>query len=149
MQSGAECTMTSPTSENIRLTISITPEVHSTFQRLSKVSGKSISRSMGEWLGDTLDAAEFMASTLERARQAPKMVVQELQAYTLGLSDELSDVMQIIRKKGQEDRAAAGGEGPRLRGEGPAVAVEAPTPRPVIRGGKSKVKNHARGGKEL
>ena len=73
--------MTSTPTKNVRLTISVTPEVHATFQRLSNASGMSISRAMGEWLGDTLDAADFMATTVERARSAPKLVIQELQAY--------------------------------------------------------------------
>ena len=95
--------MTSTPTKNVRLTISVTPEVHATFQRLSNASGMSISRAMGEWLGDTLDAADFMASTVERARAAPKLVIQELQAYTLGLSDELSGVMERVRQKVQDE----------------------------------------------
>lgn len=146
--------------ETIRLTIPVSKEVHETFQRLAKASGMSVGRSMGDWLGDTLEAAEFMAVTMEKARAAPKLVIQELQAYTLGLSDELSDVMAIVRRKGEQERAAAvaAGQGPRLRGEGPgataaaqevaairrkdgqervAVSAAAQAPRLVIRGGKS------------
>jgi hypothetical protein len=114
--------MTSTPAPNIRLTISVTPEVHATFERIAKSTSRSISRAMGEWLGDTLEAADYMANTVERARAAPKAVIQELQAYTLGVTDELGTLMETVRRKGDEDRRArAVGEGPRLRGEGPAA----------------------------
>lgn len=101
VQSGAECTMTStptPTADRVRLTISVTPEVHATFQRLANAGSMSISRAMGEWLGDTLDAASFMAEKMEQARAAPKLVARELHAYALGLADETNQVLQAVRK---------------------------------------------------
>ena len=141
--------MTSTPTKNVRLTISVTPEVHATFQRLSNASGMSISRAMGEWLGDTLDAADFMATTVEKARAAPKLVIQELQAYTLGLSEELSGVMERVRQKGEDDRREkAAGQGPRLRGAGPAAARADTSPPSGNTGGKGT--NHRagnRGGK--
>ena len=60
---------------------------------------------MGEWLADTLDAAEQIAKTMERARAAPKMVARELHAYALGLGDETGELLKRIREKGTEDRA--------------------------------------------
>src|SRR5450830_714014 len=128
--------MTSTPTPNIRLTISVTPEVHAAFLRMSKASNVSIGRSMGLWLQDTLEAAEFMASTMEKARSSPKIVIEQLQAYTLGLQDELSSVMQVVRKKGQEDRAVrALEEGPRLRGVA-SGAVDGGLPPPSNTGGK-------------
>lgn len=91
--------------QTIRLTIPVSAEVHATFTRLAKASGKSVGRSMGEWLGDTLEASEFLAVTMERARQSPRLVIRELQAYTLGLNDELMDVMATVRARGVADRA--------------------------------------------
>jgi hypothetical protein len=88
----------SPTQDRVRLTISVTPEVHATFQRLANAGSMSISRAMGEWLGDTLDAASFMAEKMEQARAAPKLVARELHAYALGLADETSQVLQAVRK---------------------------------------------------
>lgn len=100
--------MTSTPTKNVRLTISVTPEVHATFQRLAKGSSVSISKSMGEWLGDTLEAAEFMAMKIEQARAAPKIVMAEMHAYALGLADETGAAIERVRKRGQEDRAAGG-----------------------------------------
>jgi hypothetical protein len=110
-----------PTAERIRLTISVTPEVHATFQRLAAAGSMSISRAMGEWLGDTLEAAEFMATTMEKARAAPKIVSRELHAYALGLADETGElVRQISRgvRTGAEPAAAGAAS---ARGRTPAA----------------------------
>ena len=114
--------------DNIRLTITVTPEVHATFSRFAKASGMSLGRAMGEWLTDTLEGAELLASQLERARAAPKEVIREMHAFALGLSDETGALMQQVAKKGQ---AARGGAGAPPGGAGPLP------PRLVIRGGKS------------
>jgi hypothetical protein len=99
--------MTSPTStESIRLTITVTPEVHATFQRFAKASGMSLGRAMGEWLGDTLEGAELLASQLERARAAPKAVIREMHAFALGLSDETGAMLQRVTEKAKEQRGA-------------------------------------------
>lgn len=71
----------------VRLTISVTPQVHSAFERLAAASGVSLSRCMGEWLGDTLDAVEHTAAMVERARAAPKLAMREMHAYAMGLAD--------------------------------------------------------------
>lgn len=96
--------MTSTPTPNIRLTISVTPEVHQTFQRLAKATGMSIGKAMGEWLGDTIEAAEFMTSKVEQARAAPAIVMREMHAYALGLADETGAMMENIRQKGVADR---------------------------------------------
>ena len=143
VQRGAQCTMTStpsPTpSQNVRLTISVTPEVHATFQRLSKASSMSISKAMGDWLGDTLEAAEFMAEKIEQARAAPKIVMREMHAYALGLADETGALLERVRREG------ARGQGALARDAGTAPAP--PTPRLVIRGGKSTTKPQTPRGK--
>lgn len=110
--------MTSTPSQNVRLTISVTPEVHATFQRLAKGSGMSISRAMGDWLGDTIEAAEFMATKIEQARAAPKIVMQEMHAYALGLADETGAMMDKLREKGRADRAGLARD---ARSGGPAL----------------------------
>lgn len=108
VQSGAECSMTStPSPQNVRLTITVTPEVHETFQRFAKAAGMSLGRAMGEWLGDTVEAAEFTATKMEQARAAPKIVMREMHAYALGLADETGHLMNKIREKGVAERSGA------------------------------------------
>lgn len=95
-----------PTPENIRLTITVTPEVHAAFQRISTAGKMSMSKAMGEWLADTLEAAEFMAEKMEQARAAPKVVMREMHSYALGLVEETDALMEQIRAKGRETRDA-------------------------------------------
>lgn len=76
----------------------------------------SISRAMGEWLGDTLDAAEFMAQKMEQARAAPRLVMAEMHAYALGLADETGDFIQKMKDMGKEDRQRAVGRASGTRG---------------------------------
>ena len=129
VQRGAQCTMTKPPSP-IRLTITVTPETHAVFKRLADAGNQSLSKAMGDWLGETSAAADFMASKMEQARAEPKRVMREMHAYALGLADETSDMLARVSKKGA---GVPGGLGTDAR-----QALRTPSPpRPVIRGGKS------------
>ena len=77
----------------VRLSISVTQQDHLAFERLAAASGVSLSRCMGEWLGDTLDAVEHTAAMVERARAAPKLAMREMHAYAMGLADETGEVL--------------------------------------------------------
>lgn len=133
VQSGAECIMayTPSSPDNIRLTITVTPEVHATFQRFAKASGMSLGRAIGEWLTDTLEGAELLASQLERARSAPREVIREMHSFALGLSDETGALMKKVTEEGRAARAGA---------RAPAGVAGPLPPRLVIRGGKSPSK---------
>lgn len=115
-------------SDRVRLTISVTPEVHAAFTRLAEASGMSISRAMGEWLEDTLDAAEYTANMVEKARQAPKMVMKEVHAYALGLADETGHLLAQMRQKGAAARLGMP--------EGAPAATAPPLPPSCNTGGK-------------
>ena len=93
-----------PSPNSVRITVSVSPEVHEAFKRLSKAGGMSLSRAVGEWLGDTVEAAEFMATKMEQARAAPGLVMREMHAYAMGLADETGNMIEKIRQKGQADR---------------------------------------------
>lgn len=132
----------SSTTEPVRLTITVTPEVHAAFRRLADASGMSMGKAMGEWLGDTLEAVEFMAEKMEQARAAPRLVMQEMHAYALGLADETKQVLEQVKKRGRADRGVSG-----RAPHGPTGSAST-SPRPVIRGGKShQGKLGPRGGK--
>ena len=121
----------------VRVTVPVRSDVLETFQRLAKAGSMSTGKAMGEWLADTSDAAQFMAQKMEQARAAPRLVMQEMHAYALGLADETKQVLEQVRKRGQRGEPASG------------VAPASPMPpRPVIRGGKSHTgKTVPRGGK--
>lgn len=119
----------------VRVTVPVTEQVRETFQRMAKAGGMSTGRAMGEWLADTVDAAQFMAEKMEQARAAPRIVAHEMHAYALGLTDETSELLERVREKGrtaraQGQRVSSG----RATGQG---ASDTFTPRSVIRGGKS------------
>jgi hypothetical protein len=120
-----------PTPKNIRLTISVTPEVHAVFEHLAEAGGMSMSRAMGEWLADTSEAAGQLAAMLQRARAAPKTMARELHSFALGLTDETQGLIDRARDMGKQDRAGVHAQRAPL--PGPAASP----PRPVIRGGKS------------
>ena len=121
-----------PSPDRIRLTISVTPEVHAAFQRMAEVSGMSIGRCMGEWLGDTLEGVEFITGQLAKAREAPRQVVKEMRQGLLGMIDESDQLLADLRS----GKAKLPPPAPKdARGAPPAAAAGAP--RLVIRGGKS------------
>lgn len=122
---------------NVRLTITVSPEVHETFSRMAKAGGMSISRCMGEWLGDTLDAATFTAQKMEEARAAPRLVVREMHSYALGLMDETKELMDKI---GKGERTRPGQARPGLDASGLA------SPPSCNTGGKVPSKRKGKGG---
>lgn len=127
----------SPHKKPSRISVPVSEEVLLVFQKLAKAGNMSTGRAIAEWLNDTIEGAEFMASTLERARAAPQLVMREMHAYALGLSDETGEMIRKITKKGQDDRAA----------ERASAAPHAPTgdqtnPPPCNTGGKVPKNTH-------
>lgn len=91
----------------------------------------SLGRTMGEWMGDMLEAIEFTAQKVEEARAAPSIVMREMHAYALGLADETGDLLGRLAK----GSAAAGKRS----------AAAAPSfPPPSNTGGKSPGKTRGR-----
>jgi hypothetical protein len=112
-------TKTSPPikpAKKIRLTISVTPEVHASFTRLANAGNMSLGNAMGEWMSDTIEGVDYMAFTMERARAAPGIVMKEIHAYALGLADETGQLMRDIAEKGKLDRGGLTGCGSALEG---------------------------------
>lgn len=108
----------SPPTKPPRVSVPVTEEVLQVFQRLAAASGTSTGKAMAEWLADTVEAAEYMAQTLERARAAPKVVMREMHAYALGLADETGELMRQIARKSQADRAGGRASGAPHAGTG-------------------------------
>jgi hypothetical protein len=89
--------VSSPTPERIRLTISVTPEVHEIFTRMAEAAGMSLGRCMGEWLADTADGAQFVAQKMGEARKAPKTVMREMRSMALGVVDAVDSASAGLR----------------------------------------------------
>jgi hypothetical protein len=112
----------SPPTKPPRISVPVSAEVLQVFKRLAKAGNMSTGGAIAEWLADTVEAAEYMAATMERARAAPKVVMREMHAYALGLADETGQLMRDIAKKGEKDRAPRRVRGGGLGGAGDARA---------------------------
>lgn len=87
--------------DRIRLTITVTPDVHQVFTTMAEAAGTSLGRAMGDWLADTSEAAQLIASKMAEAKQAPKTVLREMQAMLLGAQQEIHDLQVAARKSGR------------------------------------------------
>lgn len=113
-----------PPTKPPRVSVPVTAEVLTVFERLAKAGNMSTGRAIAEWLGDTVEAAEYLASTMERARAAPKVVMREMHAYALGLADETGAMMEKIKAQGVADRASVAAKaGARDRAATPAPLI--------------------------
>lgn len=99
-----------PTSKPPRVSVPVSAEVLAIFERLAKAGNMSTGRAMAEWLADTVEAAELMASTMERARAAPKIVTAEIHAMMLGMTDLTKEMADKYSKLGKRDGADGTGE---------------------------------------
>lgn len=123
--------------DRIRLTITVTPEVHEVFSRIAAAGGMSLGRTMGEWLADTVDGAQFVAAQMEKAKKAPVTVMREMQAMMHGAQGEVAELLETLRT----ERATAG---PESAARGVAVARVAPSSNTGRKGTKPGT---TRGGK--
>jgi hypothetical protein len=123
----------------VRLTITVTPQVHAAFERLSEASGQSMSKCMGEWLGDTLDAVEYVTNLTLKARAAPKMVMRELHAYSVGLVDETSAMLAKMREGAGAEAGGRAARSARAVSDPPSCNTggKVPSGRKTARGAKS------------
>jgi len=87
-----------PPTKPSRVSVPVTAEVLAIVERLAKAANMSTGRTIAEWLSDTLEAMELMASTMERARAAPKIVTAELHAMMLGMADQTKELADKYAK---------------------------------------------------
>ena len=141
-------TLSPPTMKPPRVSVPVSADVLQVFERLAKASNMSTGRAMAEWLADTLEAADLMASTVERARAAPKIVTPELHAMMLGMTDQTKELMDKFSKfKGSLPSGVDGaGDGKRSAAAAQA-APDGPIPPSCNTGGKVPIKTIATGGK--
>jgi hypothetical protein len=120
----------------IRLTVDLTPDVHATFVELAQATGIGIGRTIGDWLGDTQDAARHVASIVQEARKRPSVAASQLHSYASGLS-VLTEQLLADVKKGREpakpatapEGAGAGVGGARRIGSPPVCNTGGKLPR--------------------
>jgi hypothetical protein len=119
--------------DRIRTTISVSPEAYEIFKRMAAAANVSVSRTMGDWLMDTADAAEMITSKMEDAKKAPMRVMRELKALVSGMDVEVESVMTGLRARGVKTPNAPPERQRRRSGSGD----EAAAPPSSNTGGKS------------
>lgn len=129
-------------SERLRTTISLSPEAHEVFKRMADAGNMSISRCMGDWLADTLDAAEMITLKMEEAKRAPMLAVREMRAMVAGMV--LTDDVAQVRRRSQPDLTAAGARTDRAGGAGVPPSSNTGVLSPSLPT-KSAVKRSAKG----
>ena len=127
-----------------RVSVPVSGEVLEASQRLARAGNMSTGKAMAQWLEDTIDAAQFMAQTLEKARQAPRLVARELHAYALGLGDETGQLLDNIRSMSAAQRAEMAADTGGLQRGGSAGSSSPPS---CNTGGKVPSKQAKRRGK--
>lgn len=95
----------SPPPKLPRVSVPLDAETLAVFQRIGKAANQGTGSAIAEWLKETIEAAEFMASKMEQARAAPKVVIREMHAYALAMADETGQLMRDLAAKGAADRA--------------------------------------------
>ena len=101
-----------PTS--VRMTVPVPEHVREAFQRLAAAQGCSVGKAMGDWLTDTVEAAEAMAGVLSDVRARPRKAIMKINSYAQSISGATDEVIQMISEHARRtDRkvgaSAAGG----------------------------------------
>lgn len=86
------------------------------FKRMAEAGNLSTSRCMGDWLADTMEAAEMLTLRMEEAKREPMRVIKELRAMVAGMALTVDDVESEVRASrrmlGAQRRAAGAMPGP-------------------------------------
>ena len=129
----------SPPTRSPRISVPVDGETLAIFERLAKAGNMSTGRAIAEWLSDTVEAAELMASTMERARAAPKLVTAELHAMMLGMAYQTKELADKYSKfRGSLPTATAG------RKRSAADGADGTVPPSCNTGGKLPAKQQAK-----
>lgn len=70
----------------VRLTISLSPELHGLLHAYAEASGCSVSRAVSDWLDSSKEAIAFTASRVQQAKDAPRLAAAQLHAYAAAAS---------------------------------------------------------------
>lgn len=131
--------------DRIRLTITVTPEVHEVFSRMAVAQGVSLGRAMGDWLADTSEGAQFVAHKMEEARKAPRVVMREMHAFAKGLVDEVESTIEEMRRPaGRPDARSAAARPVAGQHSAPSSNTGLKSPRGGVGGTRKAVRKGGR-----
>jgi len=105
--------------DRVRTTISVDPAVLAAFQHMADLSGRSVSRCMGDWLADTVDGANLLSQKLAQFRSAPRAALGDVQGLLASATREADALMAELgagagrqARQGRAGRAGAEGAPP-------------------------------------
>lgn len=75
------------------------------FKRMADAGNTSVSRCMGDWLTDTMEAAEMITLKMEDAKRAPMRVIKEMRAMVAGMVGSVDELEDIVRTERRTARA--------------------------------------------
>ena len=68
---------------------------------MAGAAGMSLGRTIGDWLDDTIEGAQFVALKMAEAKAQPRVVMREMQAMLQGTREEVDSVVEAMRKGGK------------------------------------------------
>lgn len=106
--------------DRVRFTIAVEPEVYEAFADLAASSGVSLSRCIGDWLRDTAEAAQITTVKLNAVRRSPQ------EAFEAFIRDGVvPGVLDLVgRPDGLRLRRASRGDSPASQAGGLPSAAE-------------------------
>lgn len=96
-------------SGSVRITVNVHPDTLKVYERLAKVAGTSLARSAGDWLTDTVEAAQFTCGKMEEARKAPQKAFRELMVVTDGYQHQFSILPDALSRQMKPSKPKAAG----------------------------------------
>ena len=110
--------------KTIRVSVPIRPDVLAKFQKYSLASGLSVSKSIGDWLKDTVSGLDAMTDILERHKRSPAQAMEKLTSYASALHEMTGEVM-VHMKAGTSSKTSAEGKpgGAAIAATGPGEAA--------------------------
>lgn len=81
----------------IRTTVPVEAEVLAVFQHMAEAMGKSLGATIGDWLGETAEAAGVVTQAMLKARKSPARAMRELQRYADSVESTLTHLQAHMR----------------------------------------------------
>lgn len=106
--------------DRCRVAITMDCEVLEVFKKMAARASISVGRCIGDWCGDTVDGAEFVAAKMLEAKSCPRLVMKEMESLASGLLAETQLVNKKMRRSAL-DVAASAASGLRRAQGGPPV----------------------------
>lgn len=115
----------------VAVTIRLPPAMHKLLSELALAQRMSLSKVIVDWLLDTGDALQSMATLVATVKERPRLAISTIEAHTAALQAVSEDLLRRLRASGTEEASGAGDAG------GAPSLSPPPDPPPGNTGGTS------------